>query len=213
VKLHWSPRSPFVRKVMITAHECLLVEDIELIRARVAMVAPNRELMTSNPLSKIPTLVLDDGRALFDSTVICEYLDQLAQQRGIERDLFPREAPARFDALCRNALAGGLTDLLILWRHERERPLHAQSSALLAAFAEKVDATLARLEAAVSASPAARFDIGDIALGCALSYLDFRFASLDWRADRALLALWHDRFTSRPSVRATAIVDGSVMHA
>ena len=213
MKLHWSPRSPFVRKVMVSAYECALVNDIELIRSQVAMINPNRTLMTDNPLSKIPTLVLADGRVLFDSTVICEYFDQLAAERGVGRRVFPHEFPARFDALCRNALGGGLTDLLILWRHERERPPEAQSPALLASFAAKAAATLARIEKEIAASPAARFDIGDIAIGCALSYLDFRFAFLDWRADHPMLALWHERFTSRASVRATAIVDDSVAHA
>ena len=78
MKLHWSPKSPYVRKVMICAHELGLVDRLELVRSVAAMLKPNARLMQDNPLSKIPTLVLDDGFALFDSVVICEYLNDLA---------------------------------------------------------------------------------------------------------------------------------------
>src|SRR5580658_9517781 len=95
MKLHWSPRSPFVRKVMIVAHERGVADRIALVRTVVEMTEPHAELMRDNPLSKIPTLVLDDGTVLFDSAVICEYLDALD---GTPR-LFPRGAKARLTAL------------------------------------------------------------------------------------------------------------------
>ena len=85
MKLHWSPRSPFVRKVLITAHETGHVARLELVRSVAAMSRPNAQLMLDNPLSKIPTLVLDDGTSLYDSTVICEYLDCL--DSGVKRDV------------------------------------------------------------------------------------------------------------------------------
>lgn len=207
MKLHWSPKSPFVRKVMIVAHEAAQLDHIGLLRTVAAMKAPNAALMADNPLNKIPTLVLDDGTALYDSTVICEYLDSLNGQRDADSRLFPREGVARWDALRRNALGSGLLDVLILWRNERERPAPSQSAALLTAFAEKVEATLGRLEAETPAPPATRFDIGDIAVGCALAYLDFRFGSLDWRSRRQRLAAWYACFSTRPSVKATEIVD------
>ena len=110
MKLHWSPRSPFVRKVMIAAHETGLVDRLTCVRTVVAMTAPNAALLSDNPLSKIPTLVLDDGSALYDSGVICEYLDTLHDGSK----LFPADAKARWTALRRHALGSGLLDLLIL---------------------------------------------------------------------------------------------------
>src|SRR2546430_2074043 len=95
MKLHWSPRSPFVRKVMIVAHETGLLPRIELIRSVAAMGAPNEAIMRDNPLSKIPTLVLDDGTSLYDSVVICEYLDSL--HAGPK--FFPETAIERWPAL------------------------------------------------------------------------------------------------------------------
>ena len=84
MKLHWSPRSPFVRKVMIVAHERGLLGRLQCVRTVAAMTTPHAALMRDNPLSKIPTLVLDDGMALYDSPVICEYLDALAGTSEVE---------------------------------------------------------------------------------------------------------------------------------
>src|ERR1700689_3900932 len=117
MKLHWSPRSPFVRKVMIVAHERGLADRITCIRTVAAMTKPHGELMKDNPLSKIPTLVLDDGAVIYDSPVICEYLDSL----GVGPKLFPSDAKARLIALRRQALGDGFLDLLVLARNERER--------------------------------------------------------------------------------------------
>lgn len=204
MKLHWSPRSPYVRKVMIAAHELGLADRIECVRSVAAMTTPNPAIMADNPLSKIPTLVLDDGMALFDSDVIVEYLDDL----GGRGRLIPPPGPARWEALARSALGSGLLDALILWRNEREKPQAQQTPEWLAAFATKTQATLDRLERAASAMSARKFDVGDIAVGCALSYLDFRFADLSWRDGRAALAAWHATFQARPSARATEAVDG-----
>jgi len=202
MKLHWSPRSPFVRKVMIAAHETGLADRLTLVRTVVAMTAPNALLLADNPLSKIPTLVLDDGTPLYDSLVICEYLDALHDGRK----LFPADAKARWTALRRHALANGLLDLLILWRNELER--QAPSQAHLDAFAVKSKAALAALEAEADALAAAPFGIGHIAIGCALSYADFRFPDLDWRARHGEIAAWHASFSQRASARATAPMEG-----
>ena len=94
MKLHWSPRSPFVRKVMIAAHETGLVDRLTCVRTVVAMTAPNATLLPDNPLSKIPTLVLDDGSTLYDSGVICEYLDTLHDGPK----LFPADSKACWTA-------------------------------------------------------------------------------------------------------------------
>ena len=116
LQLHWSPKSPFVRKVMICIHELGMDAEIGKIRSVAAMLKPNAALMQDNPLSKIPTLLLEDGSALFDSVVICEYLNERAGG-----SLFPAGGPAKWQALRWHALGNGLLDALILWRNERER--------------------------------------------------------------------------------------------
>jgi glutathione S-transferase len=203
MKLHWSPRSPFVRKVMIVAHERGLVDRLDCARTVAAMTTPHPELMRDNPLSKIPTLVLDDGTALYDSPVICEYLDALDGKP----QLFPLDGKRRIVALRRQALGDGYLDLLVLTRNERlrEQPsqLHLKSAAVRSA------AVLASLEREADALAASAFDIGHIAIGCALSYLDFRFAEEEWRKDHQRLAIWHAVFAARPSVQATRPVDDS----
>src|ERR1700751_386472 len=191
MKLHWSPRSPFVRKVMIVAHERGLVERLDCVRTVAAMTAPHAELMRDNPLSKIPTLVLDDGTVLYDSPVICEYLDALDGKP----QLFPIEREPRMRALRRQALGDGFLDLLVLARNER---LRAEPSQLqLTSAAVRTAAVLDSLEREADALAADAFDIGHIAIGCALSYLDFRFAEKDWRKGHAHLARWHANFAAR----------------
>ena len=199
--LHWSPKSPYVRKVIVCAHELGIVERLALVRSVAAMLKPNPALMADNPLSKIPTLVRADGPPLFDSAVICEYLD--AQAGG---SLFPAGGEARWDALRRHALGDGLLDALILWRNERERaqPLPA----LIDAFELKTHAVLALLEREVAAPGAASIDIGDVAVGCALGYLDYRFGALDWRGTSPRLAAWFEVLRARPSFQATEAAEG-----
>lgn len=198
MKLHWSPKSPYVRKVMVVAHEAGLLDRLTLVRSVALMLQPNEQLMRDNPLSKIPTLVLDDGTALMDSAVICEYLDDLAGA-----SLFPRAGAPRWEALRWQALGDGLLDALILWRNERERPAQAQLPVLIQAFQHKTLATLARLDDEASELANAPFGIGQIAVACALGYLDFRFQPLGWRASAPRLALWHQRTTDRPSFQLT----------
>jgi glutathione S-transferase len=203
MKLHWSPRSPFVRKIMIVAHERGLADRITCVRTVAATSKPHAELMKDNPLSKIPTLLLDDGTVIYDSPVISEYLDALD---GAPK-LFPREPKARLEALRRQALGDGFLDLLVLLRDERMR---AQPSEVhLASAAVRKAAILNNLEADAPALASAPFGIGHIAIGCALSYLDFRYADENWRKDHSRIADWHAAFAVRPSVRATEPVDDS----
>jgi glutathione S-transferase len=203
MKLHWSPRSPFVRKVLIAVHEIGLQSRITCVRTVVAVTAPHADLMQENPLSKLPTLVLDDGTAVYDSPVICEYLDTL--HAGAK--LFPAKFPERLTALRRQALGDGMLDFLLLWLGERNRPPECQSPSHLAAYRAKLGACLAVLERDAGALAAAPFGIGQIAVGSALCYLDFRFQAEDWRRHCPLLARWHENFAARASVRATAPVD------
>ncbi len=203
MKLHWSPRSPFVRKVMIFAHERGLADRFERVRTVVAMTKPNAALMQDNPLSKLPTMVLDDGRVLFDSFVICEYLDGL----HAGAPLLPKSGPERWEVLRWHALGNGLLDMLVLWRNERDREPQRQLEELLEAFAAKHAATLARLEAEAVALETAPFRLGHIAIVCALGYLDFRFAGMDWRSAHPRLGAWFDAQSRRPSVQNTVPVD------
>jgi glutathione S-transferase len=203
MKLHWSPRSPFVRKVMVAAHELGLADRLDCVRSVAAMSKPNPEIMADNPLSKIPALVLDDGQVVVDSGVIVEYLDSLA---GGGR-LVPLSGPARWTALSRHALANGLLDLLILWRNERDKPEARQTLDWLNSFQTKAEATFDRFERDAPGLAGEAFGIGHIALGCALSYADFRFADLAWRDHRPALTEWHKGFAVRPSMIATEIVD------
>jgi glutathione S-transferase len=197
MKLHWSPRSPYVRKVMICAHELGLVDELELVRSVAAMLKPNEHLMRDNPLSKIPTLVLADGFALFDSVVICEYLNDLR-----DGALFPAQGLDKWQALRWHAFGDGLLDALILWRNEREREVPLP--ALLAAFELKTR----NLDDEAQALAEMPFSIGHVAVGCALGYLDYRFGALNWRALAPRLAQWHAELSTRPSFHLTEPVDG-----
>jgi glutathione S-transferase len=199
--LHWSSRSPFVRKVMMTAHETSLADRIQCERIVVSSRAANPTVMRDNPLGKIPTLRLEDGTVLYDSAVICEYLDSLRDGPK----LFPGPGPARWTALRRNALGTGLLDNLVLWRGAREWP-HRLTD-LEEALDAKTRAALDAMEAEAGALGGDAFSIGHIAIGVALAYLDFRFAALAWRTGRPALAEWHASFSARPSAQATAFAD------
>jgi glutathione S-transferase len=202
MKLHWSPRSPFARKVMIVAYELGLAARIARVRTQVAMTAPNAALMTENPLSKLPVLVLDDGTVIYDSPVICDYLDGLGGSK-----LIPQEPSARLTALRRQALGDGFLDFLLLWRYERDRPPPQRSQIQLDSYAARRAATLKSLDGEAADLAATPMTIGHIALACALSYLDFRYAGDDWRTPHPKLADWHAEIAERPSMRATEPVD------
>lgn len=199
--LHWSPRSPYVRKVMVCAHELGLADRIEKVRSVAAMLKPNAALMQDNPLSKIPTLVRGDGSVLFDSVVICEYLNDLAGGA-----LFPAGGEVKWQALRWHALGDGFLDALILWRNEREREQPLQ--ALLDAFELKAAATLALLDAEAQALASAPFTIGSVAIACALGYMDFRFEAYGWRERAPALARWYASVSERPSMQATVAAEG-----
>jgi glutathione S-transferase len=203
MKLYWSSRSPFVRKVMVFAHECGLADRIACERTLVTMTRPNADLLLLNPLGKIPTLVLDDGTVLYDSTVICEYLDSLHGGRR----LLPESGPARWTALRRHALGNNLLDNLVPWRNETLRPQPQQSPETLAAFELKVRNAAAALEREADELAADPVGIGHVAIACALGYMDFRFAGLGWRAGHGRIARWYDAFALRPSMIRTAHVD------
>ena len=200
MKLHHNVASPYVRKVMAVAIETGLRERIELVERKMSPVSPSAELNRDNPLGKIPCLVTDDRVALFDSRVICEYLDSLHDGPN----LFPPAGPGRWTALRRQAEADGILDAALLARYETFlRPQERRWPEWIDGQKQKFRRALDALEA-----EAARFgdtiDIGTIALGCALGYLDFRYGDEHWRADRPRLAAWWERFAQRPAMARTA---------
>lgn len=199
MKLYWSPRSPFVRKVMVCAHEIGIADRIEKIYTLVTASELNPDVMRVNPLGRIPALVTDDGAVLYDSVVICEYLDAV---HGDSR-LFPPDKSRRWQALRRHALGDGMLETLILWRNERRRPAAQQSRGMLAAFEGKITSALDALTHEAPALAREPADIGHVAIACALGYIDFRFGDLDWRAGRADLAQWFASFSARRSMEET----------
>ncbi len=203
MKLYWSSRSPYARKVMAFAHEAGLAGRIETVRALVSMTAPNKELMRVNPLAKIPTLVTDEGMVLYDSSVICEYLDTL---HGGEK-LFPADPGRRWPALRWQALGNNMLDNLVPWRNERLRPPAQQSPETLAAFDLKIRNAVASLDTEADALARTAVGIGHVAIGVALGYIDFRFSDLAWRQGGQRIASWYDTFARRPSMQSTLPVD------
>jgi glutathione S-transferase len=201
--LHWSPRSPYVRKVMIVAHELGLQNHLRTVRTVVGGTAPHRELMRINPLGKIPTLELEDGSVLYDSPVICEYLDTL----HFGPKLFPLAWPERGVALRRLALGDGMLDAALPWLSERFRAGDKQSQAHMDLWRAKLIASVDALEHEADALSAAVFSIGHVAIGVALGYLDFRFGELSWRDGHPKLAAWHASFNARPAVHANPPID------
>ncbi len=203
MKLYWSPRSPYARKVMVFAHETGLAGQIETVKTLVSASNPNRELMRLNPLAKIPTLVTGDGMVLFDSSVICEYLDSL---HGGEK-LFPADPGRRWPAQRWHALGNNLLDNLVPWRNERLRPQTQQSPEVLAAFEAKVKNALQFLDNEAAALAAAPVTVGHVTIAVALGYIDFRFPDLEWQNGRGRIAGWYAVFAQRASIRNTIPVD------
>jgi glutathione S-transferase len=203
--LHWSPRSPFVRKVMILAHEVGVVDRLRCVRTVVGGTTPHLGLMQENPLGKLPTLVLEDGTAIYDSPVVCEYLDTL--HAGAK--MFPAGGEERLVALRRQALGDGMLDIGVQWLGERGRPAERQSQPHIELWRLKLRAAADALEREAEALAAPPFGIGQIAIGVALGYLDFRFAVERWRDGRPRLAAWHAGFEARASVAANVPVDDS----
>jgi glutathione S-transferase len=204
MKLYCSPRSPFVRKIMIVMHETKLLDRVTCVPTVVGMAAePNPALLPDNPLCKIPTLVLGDGRRLFDSRVIAEYLDSLHDGPQV----FPTGARERYQHLRWLSLGDGMTDMLILWRNERVRPEGMRDPALLSAFEKKTRACFVQLEAEAAELQAAPFGIGQIALVCMLGFMDLQLNTRQWRQAHPAFAEWHEEMRKRPSVQATEVSD------
>jgi glutathione S-transferase len=195
VKLYHSPASPYVRKVRICAITRGIDGRIELVPCN-----PNTSpaaLLADNPLSKVPTLVTEDGLALFDSPVICEYLDSL----GDALPMFPEHGAARWRALKLQAMGDGILDACVPRRMEMQRPQDEGRASVVARMRAAVERTLDALEAD---PPHRAVDIGSISVACALGYLDFRFPQQPWRGTRPKLTAWFETFSQHQAVAATA---------
>lgn len=204
MKLRFAPTSPFVRKVMVSALETGLADRIEKIPSSVMPTKPNEEIARENPLVKVPALTTDDGVVLYDSPVICEYLDSL--HGGAT--LFPVPGPQRWIALRQQALADGILEAGILARYESLRPKELQWPDWTEAQMRKVHGAVSALEVEVGQGLLrGPLTIGQIAVGCALGYLDFRYASLEWRNSAPELGRWYADFAERPSMRQTVPID------
>jgi glutathione S-transferase len=198
VKLCFSPTSPYVRKV----HACAITREIDKLIALVPMNANASppELLAVNPLSKVPALVTDDGMALFDSPVICEYLDSI----GEALPMFPAKGALRWRALKFQAMGDGILDASVPRRGEMMKPQDEGRAAWIARQKAAVDRTLDVLEAD---PPHRLVDIGSITIACALGYLDFRFAAQPWRDGHPKLAAWYAAFAQNPGIADTVPKD------
>lgn len=198
MRLYHSPTTPFGRKVMVLLIETGQADAVEVVPASGSPIDPGTQPLDANPLGKIPTLVLDDGMALYDSRVICRYLDDRAGA-----GLYP-PPPRLWRTLTLEATADGILDAAVLMVYEqRLRPEEHRFAPWLEGQWAKIARALDRLETAWQDHLAGPLDMGQIALASALSYLDFRHGARDWRRGHPGLADWHERIAARDSMRAT----------
>lgn len=199
MELYWSPASPYARKCRVTIIEAGLEDQVRLSTAMGSPYDSSGMPVAHNPLGKLPTLVRSDGCALYDSRVICRYLDMVGK-----RGLYP-EPPHLWETLTLEATADGIVDAAILMVYEfRLRPEEKQLEPFVEAQWEKATRALDMLEERWMSHLAGPFDAGHIAAACALGYLDLRFAAREWRKGRPALAGWFEKISARPSLAATA---------
>lgn len=193
MKLLFTHTSPFARKCRIAAIEVGLEAHVQVVMASPADASG--EVNKANPLGKIPALIRDDGSTLYDSRVICEFLDDFGHG-----SLFPPKGEARWQALRRQSLADGIMDAAVLRRYEQLRPEAMRSKDWSERQRGKVERALNALE---TEDLPTDMDIGALTIVVALDYLDFRFAAEDWRVGRERLTQWHGAMARRPAFHAT----------
>lgn len=198
MRLYHSPTTPYGRKVMVLLHETGLVGDVEVVQAGGTPLDPGTQPLDANPLGKIPVLEPGDGTAIYDSRVICRYLDTRAGA-----GLYP-PAPRLWQCLTLEATADGILEAALLMVYEsRLRPEPIRFEPWVEGQWTKVTRALDTLEDRWMGHLHGPLDMGQIALACALGYLDFRHGPRDWRTGRAELATWYDAFSRRKSMTAT----------
>ena len=202
MKIYFSPFSPYVRKCLVVGHELGLNARIELLNSNAHPINRDREIIAKNPLGKVPTFLSDDGQVLYDSRVICEYLNDLANGT-----LLPASGRERWTTLTLQALGDGILDAALLARYEDvARPEAIRWTEWHAAQIDKVETALTSLETNQSQIDA-RVDLGTLTVGCALWYLDLRFPNLMWRDRFPKVAGWWAGFSQRPSMQAIWALD------
>ena len=198
MKLYQNPASPFVRKVRVVLAETGMEDKVALEEVTITPVSPGEAVPAKNPLGKIPALERETGATIYDSRVICRYLDDLATA-----GLYP--APPRlWETLTLEATADGIMDAAVLMVYEgRVRPEEFHYEPWVEAQWAKVTRALDAIEGRWMSHLQGPFDIAQIAVGTALGYLDFRHEGRDWRGARPALAAWNAAFQERPSMQAT----------
>lgn len=198
MRLYQAAASPFARKVRVVLHEAGLTGRVEVLDTAVSPLDPGSLPLALSPLGKIPVLERLDGPALYDSRVICRYLADLGGG-----GLYP-PAPRLWETLTLEATADGICDAAVLMVYEgRIRPEALRSPDWVAAQWTKVSRALDAVEARWMSHLAGPLDCAQIAMGCALGYLDFRHAEREWRNGRPALAAWERKFAQRASMQAT----------
>lgn len=197
MKLFYSSASPFARKARVVAALRGIEDQIELVATDTLASPP--DLLAANPLSKIPALVRDNGSTLFDSPVICEYLDTI----GDAAPLFPASGEARWTALRLQALADGLLDAAVVAVYEGRRPVEEARSAHIARQKAAINRGLDLLEAEI-ATLEGPWTIGSLTVVCAIGYLNFRLGADNWLATRPKLAAWYERVSAEPLIAKSA---------
>jgi glutathione S-transferase len=200
MKVYYSPTSPFVRKVLVVAHELSLADRIERLGSAAHPVNRDAGIVAHNPLGQVPTFFTDDGEALYDSRVICEYLNDRAKG-----GLFPTDDRRRWRALREQALCDGMLAAALSVRYEHvTRPEEKRFGDWIAGQTAKITDGLAALERQIGQS-GSFLDIGTISIACVLSYLDLRFPAMEWRKNHSALSAWYADFRKRPSMIATEL--------
>jgi glutathione S-transferase len=196
MKILFSPFSPYVRKCLVTAHELGL--QLTLLPSNAHPVNRDQAIIANNPLGKVPTFFTSDGQVLYDSRVICEYLNHQVSGR-----LIPPPGPDRWTTLTLQSLGDGMLDAALLARYETvARPEDKQWSGWRDAQLDKIETSLA----ALNSHPQwlqDRVDLGALTIGCALWYLDLRFPDWGWRDRHPNVAAWYQVFRERDSMRHT----------
>ena len=196
MKLYTNPASPLARKCRVIAHELGIKLEQVNINAR-----DDESLRAINPLKKIPALVLDDGSALFDSPVICEYLNEVGRGKFFSPASLWKPVSGRWKALGLQALGDGIMDAAVACRYETMQAEEKRNPGHIARYMATIHAGLDALEGVnFNETPT----IGEITVGCALGYLDFRYGELGWRDRHPRLASWYAKFSQYPSMLATA---------
>ena len=192
-----SPTSPYVRKVDVLIREAELLDQFTYEAGSGSPTAPNPIAVGANPLGKIPALIRDDGPTLYDSRVICRFVDDLAGNR-----FYPKTR--LWEVLTLEATADGILDAALLMVYEKRlRPEEQQSTDWIEAQWLKIDRALDALEERWTSHLYGNVTMAQIAVACALGYLDFRHSDRDWRENRMVLAAWFHKFDDRPSMQAT----------